>query len=280
MNGAICILRRPDDLTQVVDAGSIIGHLILRIPERPKIPGRPIFFPKHGVQPSYIRRRQALGRARTRRADGLAQIVDAHAERHRVPFERRQLMDLTIRLPLHSFKTKDLERRRLHAGGVANAILRPPHYLAQIVDTKSIGIAAAGQGAERRQFAVTPDGAATLQVGTESTKIFIIRICLGNLGTDRGLAIKVRSVRPAVGSAECAEVDQRPGAIPKEGVLRAVGNQVRRPSTQPILFMSIAVAFVPFPNTPRSVTEYCGFRFLAPGGGSRHRRQGSYQAQG
>ena len=54
VNGAIRKLRRSDHITPVIDAGCIIGRGVLLVPERPKITGRTIFFPEHGVQPGHI----------------------------------------------------------------------------------------------------------------------------------------------------------------------------------------------------------------------------------
>jgi hypothetical protein len=50
-------------------------------------------------------------------------------------------VDLTIWLPFHSFETEDLKRGRGRASGIANVILSPPGYLAQIVNTNGKGIA-------------------------------------------------------------------------------------------------------------------------------------------
>ena len=97
-------------------------------------------------------------------------------------------------------------------------------------------------------------------MGAVLAKIFAIRICLGSLGTNRRLATRVRAVRPAIaggtgGSVQCAEVAQVADAIPKKSVLGPPLVRFENPATQPALFISKAVLFVPAPpNVPRSVT--------------------------
>src|SRR3984957_16402880 len=205
MNRAVCVLRRSHHITPVIYAGRSIRRGVLLVAECPEILGRTIPFPEHGVQPGYMCRRQALGSAGARRTNRLAEVIDTHAEGDGVPLKWGEYMDLTIRVPLDRLVTEDLRRGSRAAGGVANAIFRPADHLAQIVNPKSVRIAAAGQIGERRQFAVTPDGTTAHQVRPESAEIFLVRIGRGKLRADRGLPIKVRPIRPTVGAAEGAK---------------------------------------------------------------------------
>ena len=194
------------------------------------------------MYPSRVHRRENGVRAQTRRANGLAVVVDAEAECDGVAAVRMEFMDLAIWFPDHGFKTENLVGRAGCAGWIRNAILRKPDDLALIVEIKSAGVfaalrvLAALQVGKRLQGPIFPDGPEALTVSLVPAKVFAGRTEIsGGLGTNRRLATQVRPVGPAVAggtgwSVECAEVVQAAAAIPKEGVLGAAGNEVRRPS--------------------------------------------------
>ena len=131
--------RSPGNFTQVIDTGSNV----IRASQVAEVSGRTISFPEHSMRPSRVHRRQRGVRAQTRRADGLAVVVDAEAECDGVAAVRMEFMDLAIWFPDHGFKTENLVGRAGCAGWIRNAILRKPDDLALIVEIKSAGVFAA-----------------------------------------------------------------------------------------------------------------------------------------
>src|ERR1700722_8800615 len=83
----------------------------------------------------------------------------------------------------------------------------------------------------------------------EAAQILAVWIFLGNLGGDRRLAKPVRPIGRAVWSAQCPEVLQGAATIPKEGMLRATWNQVRR-TTHPARAADVK------PGAVRSLTQH------------------------
>src|ERR1700761_3446962 len=167
------------------------------------------------MQTGYVRWRQALSGACTRRADGLTQVVVAEGESNGVAkfFKRRELPYLAVWLPDDRLKLEDLKGRYGGTGGIGNASLCKPDDLAEIINAEGAGIVATGKVRKPRQFAISPNGPETLKVRSKTAKIFTIWIGVGDLRTNRRRSEEVWPVCAAVafGAAwpvECAEVLQ------------------------------------------------------------------------
>src|ERR1700733_13275782 len=64
---------------------------------------------------------------------------------------------------------------------------------------------------------------------------------------------------PLLGPPRVPRSFKGPAPYQRKACCGPLGTRFEDPATQPILFISNAEEFVPVPNTPRSVTVYCGF---------------------
>src|SRR5580658_7896545 len=177
--------------------------------------------PEHGVLPKRKWRKYSI-RARARRADGLAVIVDPEGHSHGVAGEGLQFPDAPrVWAPDHGFVIEVLrsstgDRYRGGAIRVPGAVLRSSRYFALTVDIAERAVVASQRRELNRHAALQQEGGA-LQASTPSTKVFIIWVLRGDFSADRSLAACVDSEYSAI-EPRRTDVDlERPP--PEDGLL-------------------------------------------------------------
>src|ERR1700742_485843 len=117
-------------------------------------------------------------------------------------------------------------------------------------------------------------------MGPKGAKVFVVGILHGKLRLDRSLAIQIGAARTTVGSAKCAKVYQGSGAIPKKGMLRSVGHQIRLPSNPTEAVHVIRCGVVSFSQRPKIGDRLLRLLTSRRLGWSSRRYQRRHQAQG
>src|ERR1035438_6704219 len=200
--GASCRIDVPADagesdyIPAVIDTGSNVINARWLALQVAQVSGRAVAVPEHGVRGERPEGGQIGGvGAQTRRADGLAAVVDPRDKSNGIAGGRLQFLDPPAQFPANGFKTKNLKSlAAAGAGCIACAILRNPYGAAQIVHVKGVGVMAARQGRESRQAPNRPDCGETLMVSAIPAKVLAIRVHVGRLGNDRGLGRRVHPV--------------------------------------------------------------------------------------